>query len=62
MTTVGLIVFRPSLLMIGGNDQQTAELGRLRSELEALERVSIRRRCGIQSVRPGSQPPPAPKQ
>jgi hypothetical protein len=44
---VGLIVFWPALFALGGNDQQTAELSRLRGEMEAIEQVSIRKRCGI---------------
>lgn len=54
-TTVGVIVFWPALFMIGGNDQQTGELARLRGELEAVEQVSIRKRCGIQFQRPQQQ-------
>jgi len=51
-TTVGVIVFWPALFLIGGNDQQTAELARLRGELEAIEQVSVRKRCAIQFQRP----------
>jgi hypothetical protein len=52
-TTVGVVVFWPALFFIGGNDQQTAELARMRGELEAIEQVSIRKRCAIQFQRPG---------
>jgi hypothetical protein len=52
-TTVGVIVFWPALFMIGGNDQTTAELGRLRGDMEAIEQVSVRKRCNIQFQRPG---------
>jgi hypothetical protein len=62
VTTVGLVVFWPTLFLVGGNDQQTAELGRLRGELEALEQASIRKKCGIQFVRPGAPPQPPPSQ
>lgn len=48
---VGLIIFWPALFAVGGNDQQTAELARLRGEMEAIEQVSIRKRCGIQFQR-----------
>jgi hypothetical protein len=51
-TGVGVIIFWPALFFIGGNDQQTAELARLRGELEAIEQVSIRKRCGLKFVRP----------
>jgi hypothetical protein len=50
-TTVAVIVFWPALFMISGNDQQTAELARLRGEMEAIEQVSIRKRCSIQFQR-----------
>jgi hypothetical protein len=50
-TTVGVIVFWPALFFIGGNDQQTAELARLRGEMEAIEQVSVRKRCNIQFQR-----------
>jgi hypothetical protein len=50
----GVIVFWPALFMVGGNDQQTAELGRLRGELEAIEQVAIRKKCGIQFQRPAA--------
>ncbi|MEX0751602.1 MAG: hypothetical protein WD073_01575 [Xanthobacteraceae bacterium] len=56
---VGLIVFWPALFFVGGNDQQTAELARLRGEMEALEQVSLRKNCGIRFQRP-APPPPAP--
>jgi hypothetical protein len=45
---VGLIIFWPALFALSGNDQQTAELARLRGEMEAIEQVSVRKRCGIQ--------------
>jgi hypothetical protein len=55
-TTVGVIVFWPALFFLKGNDQQTAELARLRGELEAIEQVSIRKKCAIQFQRPSSPP------
>jgi hypothetical protein len=55
-TTVAVVVFWPAAFLIRGNDQQTAELARLRGELEALEQVSIRKRCGILFQRPKPQP------
>ena len=47
-TTVAVVVFWPAVFLVGGNDQQTAELARLRGEMEAIEQVSVRKRCGIQ--------------
>jgi hypothetical protein len=47
-TTVGVIVFWPALFMVKGNDTMTADLARLRGEMEAIEQVSVRKRCNIQ--------------
>ena len=57
---VGTIIFWPVLFAIGGNDQQTAELARLRGELEALEQVSIKKNCGLRFYRPAPTPAAAP--
>src|SRR5689334_8767668 len=55
---VGVIVFWPALLMVKGNDETTAELARLKGTMEAIEQVSIKKRCGIVFKRP--EPPPQP--
>jgi hypothetical protein len=47
-TTIGVIVFWPSLLFIGGDKQNAAELARLKGEMDAIEQTSIRKKCGIQ--------------
>lgn len=44
---VGLVVFWPVLLMTKGNDENTAELARLKGQMNAIEEASIRKRCGI---------------
>jgi hypothetical protein len=62
---VGLIVFWPALLFTKGNDETTAELARLRGQMDAIEQASIRKRCGITFQRgPAPQGPeviPAPR-
>ena len=50
--TVGLVVVWPALLFIKGNDENSAELGRLRGQMEAIEQISIRKRCGITFQKP----------
>jgi len=61
---VGLVVFWPALLFTKGNDENTAELARLKGQMDAIEQVSIQKRCGITfqhaPVPPtaGSSPPP----
>ncbi|HXD44110.1 MAG TPA: hypothetical protein VN655_03165 [Pseudolabrys sp.] len=44
---VGLIVFWPALLFTKGNDENTAELARLKGQMEAIEQASIKKKCGI---------------
>lgn len=44
---VGLVVFWPAALLTKGNDESTAELARLKGEMDAIEEVSIKKRCGI---------------
>ena len=44
---VGLILFWPALFFLeGGDGPQAQEYARLKGEAEALERVSIQKRCG----------------
>jgi hypothetical protein len=44
---VGLVVFWPALLFTKGNDENTAELGRLKGQMDAIEQASIQKKCGI---------------
>lgn len=58
-TGVAIVVFWPAAFLVGGNDQTTAELGRLKGELEAVEKASIQKNCGLQfqhrPVQPGGR-------
>jgi hypothetical protein len=56
--TVGLVVFWPALFFIKGNDQQAGELARVRGEMQAIEKESIRKNCGFQFRQ--EPPPPQP--
>lgn len=58
---VGLIIVWPALLFIKGNDENTAELARLKGQMDAIEQAAIRKRCSIQFQRP-APPPPSPAQ
>lgn len=55
---VGLVLFWPALLMIDGNDDKTAELARVRGEMEAIQQASIQKNCGIQFQ---AEKPPEPE-
>jgi hypothetical protein len=47
-TGVGVVLFWPALFFIKGDSTTAAELARLKGEMEAIEQVSIQKRCGIQ--------------
>src|SRR5665213_492202 len=55
---VGVVIFWPALLFTKGNDENTAELARLRGQMDAIEQTSIKKRCGINFQRAPSPPPP----
>ena len=46
-TTVAVVVFWPAAFLVGGDDAQTAELARLKGEMETMEQVSIQKKCPI---------------
>lgn len=46
-TGVGLVLFWPALFLIRGDSNTAAELARLKGEMEAIEQISVRKRCGI---------------
>jgi hypothetical protein len=48
---VGLIILWSALFLVGGDDDQTAELARLKGEMDAIEQTSIVKNCGIQFQR-----------
>jgi hypothetical protein len=72
-TTVGVIVFWPTLFLIGGDKQNAAQLANLKGQMDAIEQASIQKNCGIQfrqappagsaaptaAAPPASSPPPA---
>jgi hypothetical protein len=55
---VGIVIFWPAMLMTKGNDENTAELARLRGQMDAIEQASIKKKCGITFQH--APPPPAP--
>lgn len=57
LTAVSLILFWPAAFFLNGNDENRAELSRLKGELEALEQANIQRNCGIAFEQaPAAQP------
>jgi hypothetical protein len=51
-TGVALVLFWPAAFFIKGDGATAAELGRLKGEFEALEKVSNQKGCGIRFQRP----------
>jgi hypothetical protein len=46
-TTVGVIVFWPALFAVRGDGATAAELARTKGEMEAIEKASVLKKCGI---------------
>ena len=44
---IGLVLFWPTLFFLDGDTPQAEEYARLRGEFEALERVSVEKKCNI---------------
>mgnify|MGYP006910670466 CR=1 FL=1 len=47
VTAAAIILFWPAAFFVGGNSENTAELSRLKGELEALEVASNQKNCGL---------------
>lgn len=54
-TTVAVVIFWPAAFLVGGDDAQTAELARLKGEMDAIEQVSIQKKFGIAFQREEAQ-------
>jgi hypothetical protein len=54
-TGIGVIIFWPSLLFIGGDKQTAAQIAHLKGQMDAIQQESIRKNCGIQFQ---TAPPP----
>lgn len=46
-TTAAIIIFWPAAFLVKGDGQTAAELGRLKGEFEALQKVSIEKNCEL---------------
>lgn len=47
VTTAAIVVFWPAAFFVGGDNAKTAELARLKGEMQAIEAASIQKRCGM---------------
>jgi hypothetical protein len=46
-TGAALVVFWPAAFFIGGDNAKTAELARLKGQMQAIEDASVQKKCGI---------------
>jgi len=46
-TTAAVVIFWPAAFFVGGDNAQTAELSRLKGQMQAVEAASIQKKCGI---------------
>ena len=46
-TGVAIVLFWPAAFLVGGNDQNSAELARLKGEFEAIQQANIQHNCGL---------------
>lgn len=51
MTTVGVVLFWPSLFFIGGDKGTAADVARLKGEMQAIEQANIVKNCGLSFAR-----------
>jgi hypothetical protein len=49
-TGAALILFWPAVFFLGGTKEQEAEFARLKGEAQAVEQVSIQKKCGFQKA------------
>lgn len=47
-TGVAIVLFWPAAFMLNGNDQNAAELARLKGEYDAIQQANIQKNCGLQ--------------
>lgn len=52
VTAGAIVVFWPAAFFIKGDGPTAAELGRLKGEFEAIERVALEKNCNLQFRRP----------
>lgn len=47
-TTAAVVVFWPALFLMKGDGANAAELAKLKGQMDAIEQVSIQKKCSIQ--------------
>jgi hypothetical protein len=47
VTAAAVVIFWPAAFLVGGDNQTTAELARLKGEFDAIEQAAIQKNCGL---------------
>jgi hypothetical protein len=47
VTAAAIVVFWPAAFFVGGDNQTSAELARLKGEFDTIEKVAIEKSCGL---------------
>lgn len=56
---VGLILFWPALFFVKGGAETENEVAQLKGQMDTIEQVAIKKKCGFKFERPA--PPPRPR-
>lgn len=62
LTAAAVVVFWPAAFFVGGDGATAAELGRLKGELEAVDRASVQKNCGLQIQQREAPPARVPRE
>jgi hypothetical protein len=55
-TGVAIVVFWPAAFLVGGDGQVAAQLAQMKGQMNAIEQMSIQKKCGIRFERPAPAP------
>ena len=47
VTAAAIVIFWPAAFFVGGDNQTSAELARLKGEFDTIEKVAIEKNCGL---------------
>jgi hypothetical protein len=58
-TGVAIVVFWPAAFFVGGDGQVAAQLAQMKGQMNAIEQMSIQKKCNIQFQRQAPAPAPS---
>lgn len=51
LTGIGIVIFWPTLLALGGTSNSESDLARLKGEFEAIQQVTYQKHCSFDSIK-----------